>query len=54
MATDHAHDDHDDHGAHPHEDPRWVLGPIAVGVVIGVVLVLVLGLESGATGFHTL
>ena len=54
MATDHGHDDHDDHGDHPQEDPRWVIGPIAVGLVLGAVLVAVLGLESGASAFLAL
>lgn len=41
---DHAHDDHahDDHGDHPVEDPRWVLAPVAVGLIIGIVVVIVL------------
>lgn len=47
---DHGHDDHghDDHGDHPVEDPKWVLGPLALGLVVGLVLVIVLGLRSGA------
>jgi hypothetical protein len=42
-----AHAEHDDHG-HPPEDPRWVLVPLAVAFVIGVVILVVLGLGSGA------
>jgi hypothetical protein len=50
------HDDHghDDHGDHPVESPTWVLAPVVVGLLIGVVLIIVLGLSSGATPFHTL
>lgn len=58
---DHGHDDHgyddhghDDHGDHPAEDPKWVLAPILVGLLLGVVAVIVLGLQSGATPFHAL
>lgn len=43
------HDDHGHHDDHPAEDPRWVLGPLAVGALVGVVLVIVLGLQAGAT-----
>lgn len=52
----HGHDDHghDDHGDHPIEDPKWVLAPVVVGVIIGVVLLILLQLDSGATPFHTL
>ncbi|QYG90955.1 hypothetical protein HC251_02680 [Iamia sp. SCSIO 61187] len=52
----HGHDDHghDDHGDHPVESPTWVLAPVVVGLLIGVVLIIVLGLSAGATPFHTL
>jgi len=40
------HDDHDDHG--PAEDARWVLIPLLVGLVIGIILIAVFGLQSGA------
>ncbi len=52
----HGHDvhGHDDHGDHPVEDPKWVLAPVVVGVIIGVVLLILLQLDSGATPFHTL
>lgn len=46
-----AHDAHDDHDAHPPEDPRWVLLPLAVGLVAGVIVLVLLGLSSGATPF---
>lgn len=42
------HDDHD-HDEHPVEDPRWVLLPLAVGLVIGVVVLVLLGLGSGVS-----
>jgi len=51
--TDDAHDDHDeDHDGHgaPAED-GWVLVPLAVAFVIGIVLLVVLGLDSGAAPF---
>jgi hypothetical protein len=52
---DHGHDDgHDDHGDHSAADPRWVLLALAVGAVVGVLLVVLLGLESGAVPTHTL
>lgn len=66
AAPEPAHDpdegDHDDHGTHddhhdedrPVDDPRWVLGPLAVGVLVGVILVIILGVQSGATPFHQL
>lgn len=40
-----AHDDHDDHVA---ENPSWVLLPLAVGLLLGVVLLLILGFDSAA------
>lgn len=54
---DHGHDDHDDHGDHPVESPTWVLAPVLVGLIIGVVLLIVLttiGGGSDSTPFHTL
>ncbi len=50
---DHAHG-HDDHGDHPVEDPKWVLAPLVVGLLIGLVAAIVLGLQSGADPFHAL
>jgi hypothetical protein len=53
--SDHGHDDHghDAHGhdAHGHDahgpaDDAWVLIPIGVGLVIGIVLLVVLGLGA--------
>ena len=45
-------DDHDD--GHSTDDPRWVLAPLAVGLVLGVIVVVVLGLASSASPFHQL
>jgi hypothetical protein len=41
-----AHDAHEAHG--PAEDPRWVLLPLIIGLVIGIVVVAVFGLVPGA------
>jgi len=51
-----AHDDHghDDHGDHPVDDPRWVLGPLLLGVIVGVVILILVGINSGASPFHQL
>lgn len=49
---DHGHHDdhgHDDHGDHPVESAGWVLGPVAVGVIIAIIVLLVVGIESGAS-----
>lgn len=49
----HGHDDHghghghDDHG--PAERDSWVLLPLAVGLVIGIVIALLLGTGSGVS-----
>ena len=54
---DHGHDahGHDDHGDHPVEDPKWVLVPMVIGLVVGLVLVIgLLGLNAGASPFHAL
>jgi hypothetical protein len=54
--TDHDHE-HDDHEPDGHdapgqpEDPRWVLIPLAAGFLAGIVVLLVLGIESGAVPF---
>lgn len=48
----HGHDDHDDHGDHPTENPGWVLIPLAVGLVLGIVVVVLLGLGADAVPFH--
>lgn len=44
-----SHDSHDEHG--PAEDARWVLVPLVVGLVIAVIILAVLGLDSGARPF---
>ncbi len=36
-----------DHDEHPVEDLRWVLIPLVVGLVIGVLVLVALGLGSG-------
>lgn len=55
---DHGHDGHDDHDDghddHPADDPRWVLASLAVGLVVGVLLVAVLGLDPDAAPVHVL
>ncbi len=43
---DHGHDGHDDHGS---GGDAWVLVPIGVGLVIGLILALYFGLGSGAS-----
>ena len=52
----HGHDDHDDHGhdAHGHDDhgsggDLWVLPPLVVALVIGIVILAIVGLASGAS-----
>lgn len=50
-------DHHDEHGAHddhPVDDPKWVIAPLVLGAVIGIVLIVVLGFQSGASPFHQL
>ena len=52
----HGHDDHDDHGHGGHDDHGsggdfWVVPPIAIGLIIGIILVVVFGLESGAAAY---
>jgi hypothetical protein len=45
----HDHDEHDDgHADHPPEDPRWVLAPLLVGFVIGIVALVVFGFGAQA------
>jgi len=43
---------HDDDDDHPVDDPRWVLAPLAFGVVAAIVILVVVGLNSGAAPFH--
>lgn len=45
-------DDHDD--GHAVDDPKWVLAPLAIGLVIGLIVVIVLGLGTDASPFHQL
>lgn len=40
---DHGHDAHDDHGS---GGDAWVLAPLLVGLVIGLAIVIILGLDS--------
>lgn len=55
----HGHDDgHDDHGhdAHGHDDhgsggDAWVLLPLVVGLVIGLAIVAVLGIDSDVAAY---
>lgn len=51
----HGHDDHghghDDHGDHGSGGDAWVLIPIAVGLIIGLVILVALGLASDAAPF---
>lgn len=47
-----AEDDHDD--GHSTDDPKWVLAPLVIGLVIGLVVVIALGLASDASPFHQL
>ena len=60
LGADHGHDDHDDHDDHDGHDDHpadpggWVLLSLAVGLVVGVLLVVLLGFESGAPPVHTL
>jgi len=52
---DHGHDDHghghDDHGAHGDTGDAWVIPPIVVGLVIGLIVVVVLGLGTDVAPF---
>ena len=49
---DHGHDDHghDDHG-HGAPDDKWVLLPVGIGLLIGIIIVAALGLGSGVAPF---
>lgn len=52
---DHGHDDHghghDDHGAHGPADDAWVIPPVVIGLIIGIIVVVVLGLGTDASPF---
>ena len=43
--------DEDAHADHASENPRWVLLPLVVGMVIGLVVVLAFGLDAEALPF---
>ena len=45
----HGHDDHDAHDDHASGGDAWVLIPIGVGLVIGLIIALYFGLGSGAS-----
>ncbi len=52
----HGHDDHDDHGHGGHDGhgsggDAWVVPPIVIGLVIGIILIALFGLESGAAAY---
>jgi hypothetical protein len=51
---DHGHDDHghDDHG-HAPESSFFVVPPMIVGVIVAIVLIVLLGTESGAVPFSS-
>ncbi len=51
MATGHDHDPHDGHAPDEIENPRWVLAPLLVGLVLGVVLLVILGIDGGVRAF---
>ena len=50
---DHGHDAHGDHGheAHGSGGDFWVVPPLVIGAIIGIVLVVVFGLDSGAAAY---
>ena len=50
VVDEHGHDEHghDEHGA---PDDLWVLLPIGVGLVLGIVLVVLLGLGTDVSPF---
>lgn len=48
---DHGHDHDDHHGDHATGGDAWVLIPIAVGLVIGIILAVIFGLGSGVDAF---
>ncbi|CAN5518196.1 MAG: hypothetical protein ACR2JF_06695 [Iamia sp.] len=54
AAAEPGHQPDDAHGDHPMEDPKWVLAPLAVGALIGIILIVVLGVQSDAIPFHQL
>jgi hypothetical protein len=51
----HGHDDHahldDEHADHGSGGDAWVLIPVAIGLVIGLIVALYFGLGSGASPF---
>jgi hypothetical protein len=50
---DHGHDAHDDHGhdSHGSGGDFWVVPPLVIGLIIGLIIVVVFGLQSGAPAF---
>jgi hypothetical protein len=49
---DHGHDAHDDHG-HAADDSFWVVPPLVVGAVIGIVLAVILGIGTDTVLYHS-
>jgi NADH-quinone oxidoreductase subunit L len=47
----HGHDDHDDHDAHGSGGDFWVVPPLVIGLIVGIVLVVLFGLDSGAAAY---
>jgi hypothetical protein len=50
----HAHDsqeEHDGFDGHVAENPRWVLIPLLVGLVVGIILIVIFGLGVDASAF---
>ena len=45
---DHGHDAHDDHGS---GGDFWVVPPLVIGMIVGIVLVVIFGLDSGAAAY---
>lgn len=45
------HDGRDGHAGQGIENPRWVLAPLVVGLVLGVILLVILGIDGGVPAF---
>lgn len=53
MASGHdAHDAHDDHADHGDQSSFFVVPPMIVGIVIAIVLIAVLGVDTGVLPYH--